>query len=178
MTERLGKFPNLRTEICSWVVLNSQPSLTSLPQLLGQTSWFWVGPLRSLLIQTPGSELMSDVQQSTHLGLPSTPQRRDGGKAPSAAAPEPRLLLWPWSLSSRMHTGPLSPAIHLRFWTLSKDWDKLARCLCFPWSNAQMVMVHRAWGGTRSHLCFYLRAVYFSLPQSYPLYSAGEYVDI
>lgn len=47
----------LRTKICSQVCLNSQSGRD-------QTSWSWVGPLRPLLIHTPGSELMSHVQRN------------------------------------------------------------------------------------------------------------------
>lgn len=105
------------------------------------------------------------------------PQRGDGGRASSAAAPDRCLLPLAWSLSSGMQTGLLPPVIHLRFWTSSKDWGKLAHCLYFTMgqsSNGYGVQ-SLGWDPIISPLLF--KGSLFSLPRSYPLYSAGEHID-
>lgn len=120
---------------------------------------------------------MSDEPQTSHLGLPGIPWGRDGGQAPRAPSPDPGLLLWPWSLSSRMQTGLISSAIDRRFWTLSKDGNKLARCPCLPIeqsSNGYGVQ-SLGWDPTASPLLF--KSSLFSLPQRYPLHSAGKSID-
>lgn len=120
---------------------------------------------------------MSSERQTSHSGLPGILRSGDGGKAPCAPSPGPCLFLWPWSLSSRMQTGLLSPAVHLRFWTLPKDRSKLACCLCLPEvqsSNGYDVR-SEGWDPITSPLLF--KGSLFSLPQRYHLHSAGKCID-
>lgn len=119
---------------------------------------------------------MNNVRRnSPHLGLRGIPGRGDGDKGPSAPAPDPCLLLCPWSLSSRMQT-----CFHRTYTSGFEHCIKTG--VNWP-GSLYLLMVQSSNGcGTKpemgpSHITLLFKGSLFSLLQSYPFLSAGKYID-